>query len=260
MPTVGSTVMLDRLGPKRSDAEFLKSKLEAPGARFLVLADLKPVIRSNAQRTEAKLAWFSHAELTEFGLPSAEALFLGIDKALERTFRPGGHRAPHPARAGRHREAASHRRPALARHAGDHVAGGAVAVRPGARARPVARERPLLRPLRRHHAGEGRRLAAKVLGLRLGVVPAHRSGGDHADHGRPALPAGARASLRRQDVLRRSPASSSPARTSSTPCAARCSRRPASRWARSSSTRASRGPSRTRSCWAASARPRRPSS
>ena len=43
MPTVGSTLMLDRLGPKRSDAEFLKSKLEAPGARFLVLADLKPV-------------------------------------------------------------------------------------------------------------------------------------------------------------------------------------------------------------------------
>jgi NAD+ diphosphatase len=86
MPTVGSTVMLDRLGPKRSDAEFLKSKLEAPGARFLVLADLKPVIRSNAQRTEAKLAWFSQAELTEFGLPSAEALFLGIDKASNAHF------------------------------------------------------------------------------------------------------------------------------------------------------------------------------
>jgi len=47
MPTVGSTVMLDRLGPKRSDAEFLKSKLGDPGARFLVLADLKPVIRAN---------------------------------------------------------------------------------------------------------------------------------------------------------------------------------------------------------------------
>src|SRR5262249_26440775 len=30
MPTVGSAVMLDRLGPKRSDADFLKSKLEAP--------------------------------------------------------------------------------------------------------------------------------------------------------------------------------------------------------------------------------------
>ena len=81
MPTVGSTVILDRLGPKRSDAEFLKSKLEAPGSRFLVLADLKPVIRSNAQRTDAKLAWFSLEDLTQFGLPSAEALFLGVDKA-----------------------------------------------------------------------------------------------------------------------------------------------------------------------------------
>src|SRR5512138_655799 len=81
MPTVGTTMVLDRVGPKRSDAEFLKSKLEASGARFLVLADLKPVIRSNAQRTEAKLAWFSHEELTQFGFPVADAFFLGVDKA-----------------------------------------------------------------------------------------------------------------------------------------------------------------------------------
>jgi NAD+ diphosphatase len=81
MPTVGSTLMLDRLGPKRSDAQFLKAKLEAPGARFLVLADLKPVIRSNPQRTEAKLAWFTYRDLTEFGFPVSEALFLGVDKA-----------------------------------------------------------------------------------------------------------------------------------------------------------------------------------
>src|SRR5262245_22495556 len=80
MPTVGSTLMLDRLGPKRSDAEFLKAKLEAPGARFLVLADLKPVIRSNPQRTEAKLAWFSYRDLVDFGFPVADALFLGVDK------------------------------------------------------------------------------------------------------------------------------------------------------------------------------------
>jgi NAD+ diphosphatase len=81
MPTVGATVMLDRLGPKRGDAEFLKSKLESAGARFLVLADLKPVIRSNAQRTEARLAWFSLADLVEFGLPTNEAMFLGVDKS-----------------------------------------------------------------------------------------------------------------------------------------------------------------------------------
>jgi NAD+ diphosphatase len=81
MPTLGSTLLLDRLGPKRGDAEFLKSKFEAPGARFLVLADLKPVIRSNPQRTEAKLAWFTLEALTRFGLPAADALFLGVDKA-----------------------------------------------------------------------------------------------------------------------------------------------------------------------------------
>jgi NAD+ diphosphatase len=72
--------MLDRLGPKRSDAEFLKAKLEAPGARFLVLADLKPVIRSNADRSSAKLAWFSRPQIAELGLPIADALFLGVDR------------------------------------------------------------------------------------------------------------------------------------------------------------------------------------
>jgi NAD+ diphosphatase len=80
MPTVGASTLLDRLGPKRTDAEFLKAKLEAPGSRFLLLADLKPVIRSNAQRTTASLAWFSAIELGQFGLPVADALFLGIDQ------------------------------------------------------------------------------------------------------------------------------------------------------------------------------------
>ena len=81
MPTVGSTTILDRLGPKRSDAEFIKSMLAAPGSRFLLLADLKPVIRSNVERTSAKLAWFSGEELAQFGLPIADALFLGVDAA-----------------------------------------------------------------------------------------------------------------------------------------------------------------------------------
>jgi NAD+ diphosphatase len=79
MPTLGSTMLLDRLGPKRSDPEYLKSKLEASGARFLVLADLKPVIRSNAERTTAKLAWFTRDDLERLGLPSADAMFLGVD-------------------------------------------------------------------------------------------------------------------------------------------------------------------------------------
>ena len=66
MPTVGATQLLDRHGPKRADAEFVKAKLEAPGSRFLVLADLKPVIRANQARTEAKLAWFSRDDLAQF--------------------------------------------------------------------------------------------------------------------------------------------------------------------------------------------------
>jgi NAD+ diphosphatase len=81
MPTVGATTLLDRLGPKRSDAEFLKSKLESAGARFLVLADLKPVIRSNPERTKSRLAWLSRHQIDQLGLPVADALFLGVDQA-----------------------------------------------------------------------------------------------------------------------------------------------------------------------------------
>jgi NAD+ diphosphatase len=81
MPTVGATLMLDRLALKRSDADFIKSRQNAPGTRFLLLADLKPVIRSNPERTAARLAWFSLDELVEFRLPVEEALFLGVDDA-----------------------------------------------------------------------------------------------------------------------------------------------------------------------------------
>jgi NAD+ diphosphatase len=86
MPTVGATLMLDRLALKRSDADFIKSRQTAPGARFLLLADLKPVIRSNPERTAARLAWFSLDELAEFRLPAEEALFLGVDDACNGHF------------------------------------------------------------------------------------------------------------------------------------------------------------------------------
>ena len=81
MPTVAATTILDRMGPKRSDPDYLKGLMEAPSARFLVLADIKPVIRSNAERTTANLAWFSREELAGLDLPVADSLFLGIDKA-----------------------------------------------------------------------------------------------------------------------------------------------------------------------------------
>ncbi len=81
MPTVGPMLVLDRLSQKRGDEAFIKGQLETAGARILLLADLKPVVRSNADRSVSRLAWFSPAELTAFKLPVAEALFLGVDKA-----------------------------------------------------------------------------------------------------------------------------------------------------------------------------------
>jgi NAD+ diphosphatase len=81
MPTVGPTTMLDRLAHKRGDDTFVQSKLKEPGTRILLLADLKPVIRSNPDRTIAKLAWFSPAEIAGFGLPVADSLLLGVDSA-----------------------------------------------------------------------------------------------------------------------------------------------------------------------------------
>jgi NAD+ diphosphatase len=79
MPTVATMLMLDRLAQKRSDEAFIKSQLDSPAARVLLFADLKPVVRSNADRTESKIAWFSPAELAEFKLPVTDALFLGSD-------------------------------------------------------------------------------------------------------------------------------------------------------------------------------------
>ena len=80
MPTVGPMLVLDRFSQKRSDGDYIKAQLGLPGARVLLLADLKPVIRSNAERTTATLAWFSREELAEFGLPVSDAFYLGADK------------------------------------------------------------------------------------------------------------------------------------------------------------------------------------
>ena len=81
-PTITTTSLLDRQGLKRSDEAYLTGLVARADARFLVLADQKPVIRSNAQRTEAGIRWLTRAELDKAGLPFApeELLFLGVDK------------------------------------------------------------------------------------------------------------------------------------------------------------------------------------
>jgi NAD+ diphosphatase len=80
-PTLGATTLLDRQCHRRSDAQYLASLNERDDARFFVLADQKPVVRSNAERSEATIRWFARKELQDLGLPVADALFLGVDRA-----------------------------------------------------------------------------------------------------------------------------------------------------------------------------------
>jgi NAD+ diphosphatase len=81
-PTIGTTSLLDRQGLKRSDEAYLKSLHERADARFLVLADQKPVIRSNAERTVSEIRWLTRVDLETAGLPFApeELIFLGTGR------------------------------------------------------------------------------------------------------------------------------------------------------------------------------------
>jgi NAD+ diphosphatase len=77
IPTLGATTVLDRMSAHRGDAGVIEAMANAPEARFLVLADLKPVIRASEKPEYSSIRWFSRQDLTEFALPTADALFLG---------------------------------------------------------------------------------------------------------------------------------------------------------------------------------------
>lgn len=78
-PTLGAATLLDRQSDKRSDAAYLDKLLAAEEARFLVLADQKPVIESNEERTKGSIRWFTRADLERLGMPIGDALFLGTE-------------------------------------------------------------------------------------------------------------------------------------------------------------------------------------
>lgn len=79
-PTLGTTSVLDRQSTRRPDAAYLKDLAEREDARFLILADQKPVIRSNAERTEAHIRWLSRADLERAAMPLEDPFFLGVDR------------------------------------------------------------------------------------------------------------------------------------------------------------------------------------
>lgn len=79
-PTLGASTLLDRQSHKRADEAYLNGLMSAPNARFLVLADQKPVIQSNPERTKGAIRWFTRADLERLGLPVQDSLFLGVDR------------------------------------------------------------------------------------------------------------------------------------------------------------------------------------
>lgn len=76
-PTLGTATLFNRNPSLRADAERLQRAASGAEARFLVLVGDKPVISSNATRTEARIRWFDQAEVSALGLSRRTALYLG---------------------------------------------------------------------------------------------------------------------------------------------------------------------------------------
>jgi NAD+ diphosphatase len=81
VPTLHTTTSLDRQGPRRTDEAYINGLRARDDARFLLLVDHKPVIRSNAARTEVGIRWLSGAELARTEIPTGDSWFLGVDRA-----------------------------------------------------------------------------------------------------------------------------------------------------------------------------------
>lgn len=84
-PRLRESARLDRQSQKRGDEAYLEGLMNAPGARFLVLAGHKPVIESQglppdtSDEPTGTIRWFTREEIQALGLPATEAFFLGID-------------------------------------------------------------------------------------------------------------------------------------------------------------------------------------
>lgn len=78
-PTLGPATGLDRASDRRSDREYMDGLLSADNVRFLVMANSKPVVISDAERTHSAIRWFTGKQVADMGLAVHEAIFLGID-------------------------------------------------------------------------------------------------------------------------------------------------------------------------------------
>ena len=78
MQHIRPQLSLDRRGGKRGKAEWIESQRNHPQARYILLANLKFSVSSDAERTWAALRSFTAAELSDIRLDMADVLFLGV--------------------------------------------------------------------------------------------------------------------------------------------------------------------------------------
>lgn len=82
IPTIRTAELLDRDAATRADAAAIAELQTASDTRILALVNGRPLIQSNAARTDARILWLSATELESQGWPIAGALriYLGRDK------------------------------------------------------------------------------------------------------------------------------------------------------------------------------------
>jgi NAD+ diphosphatase len=79
MPTIRPQLALNRMGEKRGDRAWLDGLRTSPEARYVLLADLKLAVVSNAERTQTRLRTLRGAnEVLDCGVALRDALFLGL--------------------------------------------------------------------------------------------------------------------------------------------------------------------------------------
>jgi len=76
---IGSNPGLNQRSDLRTDDDWHEEQSLLGSTRFLILVDLKPVVRSNETRTQTAIRWFSGEEIASLGLGFDEFMFLGLN-------------------------------------------------------------------------------------------------------------------------------------------------------------------------------------
>ena len=77
LPTISSTRTLERLSEKRSDRTWIRKQLYAKNTRVLLLVDLDLCVRTDTDRGETAIRWYSAKELRRIGIDLRKTIFLG---------------------------------------------------------------------------------------------------------------------------------------------------------------------------------------